>query len=191
MCGILRFLQELCRSCKCLGKGSGEERTHNNVIGKGSSTKIHYLAKDSYAMYHAYGINYLQPQGCRHLLEKDAFVLMVDFLLGPSPKNSAEADSTQQTPRRWSSNQVKEFGPLHCTLSLLVRNTDISMFESESDADDEQVNPYMIPAKFSELHPPSDGMHQALFTIECSKRFIREVLCGCVNGCGQITTSSI
>ena len=61
----------------------------------------------------------LQPQGCRHLLDKDTFVLLVEFLLGPSPKNQSEtSDPTQHEkapPRRWSSNQVKEFGPLHCT----------------------------------------------------------------------------
>lgn len=79
-------------------------------------------------------------------------------------------------PRRWSSIQVKEFGPLHGTLSLLVRNTDISMFESETDpAEEPQTNPYMIPSNAEDLQRPSDGMHQALFTIECSKRFIREV----------------
>ena len=71
---------------------------------------------------------------------------------------------------------MKEFGPLHGTLSLLVRNTDIAMFESETDAADEpQINPYTIPSNPSDLRPPSDGMHQALFTIEHSKRFIREV----------------
>ena len=71
---------------------------------------------------------------------------------------------------------MKEFGPLHCTLSLLVRNTDISIFESETDSnEDAGLNPYTIPAKIAELVPPSDGMHQALFTIDCSKRFIREV----------------
>lgn len=104
---------------------------------------------------------------------------MVEFLLGPSPKNHSEADSAQHEkapPRRWSSNQVKEFGPLHCTLSLLVRNTNISVFESETDSDEDAgLNPYTIPAKLAELVPPSDGMHQALFTIDCSKRFIREV----------------
>ena len=104
----------------------------------------------------------------------------MEFLLGPSPKNQSEtSDPTQHEkapPRRWSSNQVKEFGPLHCTLSLLVRNTDISIFESESDSNEEAgLNPYTIPAKLVEVVPPSDGMHQALFTIDCSKRFIREV----------------
>lgn len=116
----------------------------------------------------------------------DAFVLMVDFLLGPSPKTQSEASSTDSSssanqpekapPRRWSSNQVKEFGPLHCTLSLLVRNTDISMFESETGAEEEAgLNPYTIPAKRAELVSPSEGMHQALFTVDCSKRLIREV----------------
>ncbi len=71
---------------------------------------------------------------------------------------------------------MKEFGPLHGTLSLLVRNTDISMFESETDPSEEpQTNPYMIPSNADDLQRPSDGMHQALFTIERSKRFIREV----------------
>ena len=73
---------------------------------------------------------------------------------------------------------MKEFGPLHGTLSLLVRNTDISMFEHDSGTEEEaggKVNPYMIPCQPSDLLPPSDGMHQALFTIEHSKRFIREV----------------
>ena len=71
---------------------------------------------------------------------------------------------------------MKEFGPLHGTLSLQVRNTDISIFESEIDAGEEpQVNPYMIPTNPADLQPPSDGMHQALFTIEHSMRFIREV----------------
>ena len=71
---------------------------------------------------------------------------------------------------------MREFGPLHRTISVLVRNSDFSIFESETDSnEEEQLNPYMIPAKISELRPPSDGMHQALFTIDCSKRFIREV----------------
>ncbi len=87
-------------------------------------------------------------------------------------------------PRRWSSNQVKEFGPLHGTLSLLVRNTDISIFESETDSGEApQSNPYMIPSNASDLQPSSDGMHQALFTIECSKRFIHEVKSVITSGC--------
>lgn len=111
------------------------------------------------------------------MLAKDTFVLLVEFLLGPAPKTQSETDTAEKTPpRRWSSNQVKEFGPLHTTLSLLVRNTDISLFESESDSNEEAgLNPYTIPAKRDELVRPSDGMHQALFTIDCSKRFIREV----------------
>lgn len=124
------------------------------------------------------------------MLERDTFVLLVEFLLGPSPKPPSETNPAQlekAPPRRWSSNQVKEFGPLHSTLSLLVRNTDISVFESESDPNEEvRINPYTIPAKLTELVPPSNGMHEALFTIDCSKRFIREV-CGrglSVSGCG-------
>ena len=71
---------------------------------------------------------------------------------------------------------MKEFGPLYSTLSLLVRNTDISVFETETDPREEpQLNPYMIPSQISDLQTPSDGMHQALFTIEHSKRFIKEV----------------
>ena len=86
-------------------------------------------------------------------------------------------DKDKHGPRRWSSNQVKEFGPLHGTLSLLVRNTDISMFESESAEGSEVVieNPYRIPGSHSDLRPPPDSMHQALFSIEHSKRLIHEV----------------
>ena len=57
------------------------------------------------------------------------------------------------------------------------------MFESESEHSEEpQFNPYMLPSHGNDLLPPSDGMHQALFTIEHSKRFIKEVggLCVCV-----------
>ena len=75
---------------------------------------------------------------------------------------------------------MKEFGPLHCTLSQLVRNTNISAFESETNPDEEaDVNPYSISGKMSDLVSPSEGMHQALFTIDCSKRFIREVSVWC------------
>lgn len=89
--------------------------------------------------------------------------------------NAHPQDKT--APRRWSSNQVKEFGPLHGAVSLLVRNTDISMFESETECADMSVmNPYMLPSQRGDLQPPSDGMHQALFTIDHSKRFIKEVL---------------
>ena len=72
---------------------------------------------------------------------------------------------------------MKEFGPLHGTLSLLVRNTDISMFESESAEGSEVVaeNPYRIPGSCNDLRPPPDSMHQALFSIEHSKRLIHEV----------------
>lgn len=73
--------------------------------------------------------------------------------------------------------QVKEFGPLHSTLSLLVRNTDISAFECENESLEEEssLNLFMIPSKQSDCCLPSDGMHHALFNIESSKRFIREV----------------
>ena len=71
---------------------------------------------------------------------------------------------------------MKEFGPLHGTLSLLVRHSDISMFESEAEpTDSPKINPYMLPSQRGDLQPPSDGMHQALFTIDHSKRFIKEV----------------
>ena len=59
---------------------------------------------------------------------------------------------------------------------FLVRSTDFSVFESEADANDSvPLNSYMVPAKRTDLQSPSDGMHQALFTIDNSKRFIREV----------------
>ena len=73
---------------------------------------------------------------------------------------------------------MKEFGPLHGTLSLLVRNTDISMFESETGDESSEVaaeNPYRIPGSRNDLRPPPESMHQALFSIEHSKRLIREV----------------
>lgn len=86
---------------------------------------------------------------------------------------------------------MKEFGPLHGTLSLLVRNTDFSAFETETEAGEEpQENPYKIPCNMGDLQPPSDGMHQALFTIEHSKRFIHEVgggLCGVGTVCDFCT----
>ena len=144
-----------------------------------------------------------QPQGVGHLLEKDAFVSILDFLLGPMPKdvenrpqvttplfyditnfispccpvNGVLQDKDKYGPRRWSSNQVKEFGPLHGTLSLLVRNTDISMFESKSAEGPEVIadNPYRIPGSHSDLRPPPESMHQALFSIDHSKRLIHEV----------------
>ena len=54
------------------------------------------------------------------------------------------------------------------------------MFETETDPKEEpQLNPYMIPSQISDLQVPSDGMHQALFTIEHSKRFISEVGSDC------------
>ena len=71
---------------------------------------------------------------------------------------------------------MKEFGPLYSTISLLVLNTDISAFETETDPKEEpQLNPYMIPSKTDDLQVASDGMHQALFVIDHSKRFIKEV----------------
>ena len=73
---------------------------------------------------------------------------------------------------------MKEFGPLHGTLSLLVRNTDISMFETETADEKTDVvadNPYRIPGSHADLRPPPDSMHQALFSIDHSKRFIHEV----------------
>ena len=71
---------------------------------------------------------------------------------------------------------MKEFGPLHGALSLLGRNTDISLFESESEGVEEPTeNPYRIPGSRGDLQPPSESMHQALFAIDHSKRFIREV----------------
>ena len=74
---------------------------------------------------------------------------------------------------------MKEFGPLYSTLSLLVRNTDISVFETETDPKEEpQLNPYMISSQIGDLQTPSEGMHQALFNIEHSKRFIKEVSVG-------------
>ena len=45
-----------------------------------------------------------------------------------------------------------EFGHLHMTISFLVRSVDFSVFESEADANDSTpLNPYMVPAKRSDL----------------------------------------
>jgi len=75
---------------------------------------------------------------------------------------------------------VKEFGPLHGTLSLLVRSSDISMFESETEASDTpKFNPYLLPNQRADLQTTSDGMHEALFAIDHSKRFIKEVRLYC------------
>ncbi len=50
------------------------------------------------------------------------------------------------------------------------------MFESESeDGQEGQSNPFMVPAKVGDLQSPSESMHQTLFVIDSSKRFIREV----------------
>ena len=53
------------------------------------------------------------------------------------------------------------------------------MFETETSdekADLTSENPYRIPGSHTDLRPPPDSMHQALFSIEHSKRFIHEVL---------------
>ena len=72
---------------------------------------------------------------------------------------------------------MKEFSPLHCTISLLVRNCDISILESEGDGPQQELpaNPYMIGNK-ADLQPLSDGMHLALFNVDHSKRFTSEVM---------------
>ena len=88
---------------------------------------------------------------------------------------------------------MKEFGPLHGTLSLLVRNTDISMFESETGDESSEVaaeNPYRIPGSRNDLRPPPESMHQALFSIEHSKRLIREVHV-CVHVCTLCVNFSV
>ena len=37
-----------------------------------------------------------QPQGVHHLLEKDAFVSILDFLLGPLPKDTPQVTTPPQ-----------------------------------------------------------------------------------------------
>ena len=56
------------------------------------------------------------------------------------------------------------------------------MFESESTEGSEVTgeNPYRIPGSHSDLRPPPDSMHQALFSIEHSRRLIHEVNCTCL-----------
>jgi len=194
--GILPLLQELCRICKfassqldvVVGRDWGSRCSKwvfFNVDCSMGLKKFEEIPKKSYLTWsRTYSSSWtltlcsVQPQGCLHLLKKDVFVQLLNFLLGPSPKNNGDLNQQQREklPRRWSSNQVREFGPLHTTIAFLVRSTDFSMFESEADTSETiPLNPYMVPAKRGDLENPSDGMHQALFTIDNSKRFIREV----------------
>lgn len=71
---------------------------------------------------------------------------------------------------------MKEFSPLHCTISLLIRNCDISLYESETEGGQTPANPHMIPSSKGDLQRVSEGMFQALFTVEHSKMFISEVM---------------
>ena len=70
---------------------------------------------------------------------------------------------------------MKEFSPLHCTISLLIRNCDISPYETETEEGHSPANPYMIPSSRADLQRVSEGMFQALFLLDNSKMFISEV----------------
>lgn len=68
---------------------------------------------------------------------------------------------------------MKEFSPLHCIISLLIRNCDISLYESETEGGQTPANPH---SSKGDLQRVSEGMFQALFTVEHSKMFISEVM---------------
>eukprot|EP00731_Ephydatia_muelleri_P019119 Em0011g1159a len=114
------------------------------------------------------------PFGCQHLLKKDVFVQMVRFLLGPSAETSDAPQEKPGHPKHWSSSQMKEFSPLHCTISLLIRNCDISPYETETEEGHSPANPYMVPSSRADLQRVSEGMFQALFLLDNSKMFISE-----------------
>ena len=68
---------------------------------------------------HTHTHTHTQPQGCRHLLEKDVFVSLTNFLLGPSPKASEPQPVSHRTHRisyytQCSSVYYKQSGSVIC-----------------------------------------------------------------------------
>ena len=85
----------------------------------------------------------LQEQCCRVLVEKDAFVKFLTFLLGPLSSSGSKNVSQPtycnklylifilQYPHRWNIIQVREFVSIFSVLSYLLRHTDISQHETD------------------------------------------------------------
>ena len=115
----------------------------------------------------------LQLQGCLHLLKKDMFVQLVKFLLGPPPRTIVTSTSRGRS--------CHDDGAL-TRCGSLGPSTRLSLSSSAA-----RTSPYlslrltpMIQFLLIRTWCLPRGqtyivMHQALFTIDNSKRFIREV----------------
>ncbi|XP_022244007.1 ubiquitin carboxyl-terminal hydrolase 24-like [Limulus polyphemus] len=64
---------------------------------------------------------------CSHLFECGFFKKSLVFVLGVS---GADMESVESTPRRWSSAQVRDFGPLYETLATLVLACDLTPYRT-------------------------------------------------------------
>ncbi|XP_013409431.2 ubiquitin carboxyl-terminal hydrolase 24-like [Lingula anatina] len=116
--------------------------------------------------------NYAQmgTMACQHLFSRNAFQRMIHFLLGPAPAANVQQESI---PRKWSSMQSRDFGPLHTTLAILITNCDIASFRTEEVGNHPAYQTKLVqPDKLLDMLPE---VQEFVFGKE-SGRYLREVV---------------
>lgn len=119
-------------------------------------------------------------KACAHIFEKNGFHKLLAFLLGPA---AAEMQIEGSFPRRWSSVQTRDFGPLHTTLASLILCCDLSPHRTC------ELDKY--PVRVSEWSPSNDYLQMpddvcsALFG-PGGIRYIREIVSACREVSGPV-----
>lgn len=109
-------------------------------------------------------------KACVHMFGRHGFQRLVAFLLGSTTNGADEMDNTS---RRWSSMQAREFGHLHNTLAMLILNCDVAAYRTDDPGEMAPRLPQTVQPRIF-LKMASD-MHKFVFGAD-SVHYLKEVV---------------
>ncbi|GIY96406.1 ubiquitin carboxyl-terminal hydrolase 24 [Caerostris extrusa] len=118
---------------------------------------------------------------CNHLIQSNAFQKLLVFLLGPSSANMQSADSF---PRRWTPLQTQEFGALHTTMASLILSCDLSP-QRTCELEDYSERSSIFSASETFLPMPQE-ITDALYG-PGAPRYLQEIVSACREVSGSIS----
>ncbi|GFQ83735.1 ubiquitin carboxyl-terminal hydrolase 24 [Trichonephila clavata] len=118
---------------------------------------------------------------CNHLIQNTAFQKLLIFLLGPA---SADMQSPDSFPRRWTPMQAQEFGALHITMASLVLSCDLTPHRT-CELEDYPERSSIFSASETFLPMPQD-ISDALYG-PGAPRYLQEIVSACREVSGSIS----
>ncbi|XP_015922706.1 ubiquitin carboxyl-terminal hydrolase 24 [Parasteatoda tepidariorum] len=118
---------------------------------------------------------------CSHLIQNNAFQRLLTFLLGPA---SANMQSLETFPRRWTPLQTQEFGSLHITMAFLTLSCDLTPHRT-TELEDFSERTSIWSASETFLSMPKE-IADALYG-PGSPRYLQEVVSACREVSGSIS----